>query len=218
MTEPLPGRQGRLSRDCKGENSMEKAKLRVIIADDEPITRMDIKEILEGAGYDVVEEAADGFDAVEACKKHHPDLVLMDVKMPLLDGLSAAQIVIDEQLADTVIMLTAYSESGFVEEAKNAGVAGYLVKPIDEKSLVPSIELAVARSRDLKKLRRDIEKVSERLENRGIIEKAKGQVMTSEGMTEQEAYDYIRKLSLTKGMSMRRVAEIILMKKAGAEA
>lgn len=196
---------------------MEKAKLRVIIADDEPITRMDIKEILEDAGYEVVEEAADGFDAVEACKKHHPDLVLMDVKMPLLDGLSAAQIITDEQLADTVIMLTAYSESGFVDEAKNVGVAGYLVKPIDEKSLVPSIELAVARSRDLKKLRRDIEKVSERLENRGIIEKAKGQVMSGQGMTEQEAYDYIRKLSLTKGMSMRRVAEIILMKKAGAE-
>lgn len=197
---------------------MEKAKLRVIIADDEPITRMDIKEILEDAGYEVVEEAADGFDAVEACKKHHPDLVLMDVKMPLLDGLSAAQIIMDEQLADTVIMLTAYSESGFVDEAKNVGVAGYLVKPIDEKSLVPSIELAVARSRDLKKLRRDIEKVSERLENRGIIEKAKGQVMAGQGMTEQEAYDYIRKLSLTKGMSMRRVSEIILMKKAGAEA
>lgn len=197
---------------------MEKAKLRVIIADDEPITRMDIKEILEDAGYEVVEEAADGFDAVEACKKHHPDLVLMDVKMPLLDGLSAAQIIMDEQLADTVIMLTAYSESGFVDEAKNVGVAGYLVKPIDEKSLVPSIELAVARSRDLKKLRRDIEKVSERLENRGIIEKAKGQVMAGQGMTEQEAYDYIRKLSLTKGMSMRRVSEIILMKKVGAEA
>ncbi|MCI8537692.1 MAG: response regulator [Oscillospiraceae bacterium] len=194
---------------------MEKAKLRVIIADDEPITRIDIKEILESAGYDVVGEAADGFDAVEACKKLHPDLVLMDVKMPLLDGLSAAQIIADEQLADTVIMLTAYSESGFVDEAKNVGVAGYLVKPIDEKSLVPSIELAVARSRDLKKLRRDIEKVSERLENRGIIEKAKGQVMASEGMTEQEAYDYIRKLSLTKGVSMRRVAEIILMKKSG---
>lgn len=194
---------------------MEKAKLRVIIADDEPITRIDIKEILESVGYDVVGEAADGFDAVEACKKLHPDLVLMDVKMPLLDGLSAAQIIADEQLADTVIMLTAYSESGFVDEAKNVGVAGYLVKPIDEKSLVPSIELAVARSRDLKKLRRDIEKVSERLENRGIIEKAKGQVMASEGMTEQEAYDYIRKLSLTKGVSMRRVAEIILMKKSG---
>ena len=194
---------------------MEKAKLRVIIADDEPITRIDIKEILEFAGYEVVGEAADGFDAVEACKKLHPDLVLMDVKMPLLDRLSAAQIIADEQLADTVIMLTAYSESGFVDEAKNVGVAGYLVKPIDEKSLVPSIELAVARSRDLKKLRRDIEKVSERLENRGIIEKAKGQVMASEGMTEQEAYDYIRKLSLTKGVSMRRVAEIILMKKSG---
>jgi len=194
---------------------MDKAKLRVVVADDEPITRMDIKEILESAGYDVVEEAADGFDAVEACKKHHPDLVLMDVKMPLLNGLSAAQIVMDEELADTVIMLTAYSESGFIEEAKDVGVAGYLVKPIDEKSLVPSIELAVARSKDLKKLRRDMEKVSERLENRSIIEKAKGLVMEEQKCSEQVAYDYIRKISLEKKLSMRRVAELILVRNGG---
>lgn len=194
---------------------MEKAKLRVVIADDEPITRMDIKEILESAGYDVVDEAADGFDAVEVCKKHHPDLVLMDVKMPLLNGLSAAQIVMDEELADTVIVLTAYSESGFIEEAKSVGVAGYLVKPIDEKSLVPSIELAVARSKDLKKLRRDMEKVSERLENRSIIEKAKGLVMEEQKCSEQAAYDYIRKISLEKKLSMRRVAELILVRNGG---
>lgn len=194
---------------------MEKAKLRVVIADDEPITRMDIKEILESAGYNVVDEAADGFDAVEVCKKHHPDLVLMDVKMPLLNGLSAAQIVMDEELADTVIVLTAYSESGFIEEAKSVGVAGYLVKPIDEKSLVPSIELAVARSKDLKKLRRDMEKVSERLENRSIIEKAKGLVMEEQKCSEQAAYDYIRKISLEKKLSMRRVAELILVRNGG---
>lgn len=194
---------------------MEKAKLRVVIADDEPITRMDIKEILESAGYNVVDEATDGFDAVEVCKKHHPDLVLMDVKMPLLNGLSAAQIVMDEELADTVIVLTAYSESGFIEEAKSVGVAGYLVKPIDEKSLVPSIELAVARSKDLKKLRRDMEKVSERLENRSIIEKAKGLVMEEQKCSEQAAYDYIRKISLEKKLSMRRVAELILVRNGG---
>ena len=102
-----------------------------------------------------------------------------------------------------------------MDQAKDIGVAGYLVKPIDEKSLVPSIELAVARSKDMKRLRKDMQKVSERLENRSIIEKAKGQVMAQEGMSEQDAYDYIRKLSQTKNLSMRRVAEIILMKSGG---
>ena len=187
----------------------------MVIADDEPITRMDLKELLTGEGYQVVGGAADGFDAVEACKQTRPDLVLMDVKMPLLDGLSAARIVYEEGLADTVMMLTAYSEREFVDQAKDIGVAGYLVKPIDEKSLIPSIELAVARSKDMKKLRKDMQKVSERLENRSIIEKAKGQVMAQEGMSEQDAYDYIRKLSQTKNLSMRRVAEIILMKSGG---
>lgn len=129
---------------------MCKDGIRVVIADDEPITRMDLKELLSEEGYQVVGEAADGFDAVEACKQSRPDLVLMDIKMPLLDGLSAAKILFEENLADTVMMLTAYSEREFVDEAKHIGVAGYLVKPIDEKSLVPSIELAVARSKDMK--------------------------------------------------------------------
>lgn len=194
---------------------MSSEGIRVVIADDEPITRMDLKELLTGEGYQVVGEAADGFDAVEACKQTRPDLVLMDVKMPLLDGLSAARIVYEEGLADTVMMLTAYSERAFVEQAKDVGAAGYLVKPIDEKSLIPSIELAVARSRDMKKLRKDMQKVSERLENRSVIEKAKGQIMDREGMSEQDAYDYISKLSQTKNLSMRRVAEIILMKSGG---
>ena len=194
---------------------MSSEGIRVVIADDEPITRMDLKELLTGEGYQVVGEAADGFDAVEVCKQARPDLVLMDIKMPLLDGLSAARIVYEEGLADTVMMLTAYSERAFVEQAKDVGAAGYLVKPIDEKSLIPSIELAVARSRDMKKLRKDMQKVSERLENRSVIEKAKGQIMDREGMSEQDAYDYISKLSQTKNLSMRRVAEIILMKSGG---
>ena len=197
------------------EEDMAKDGIRVVIADDEPITRMDLKELLLAEGYQVVGEAADGFDAVEICKQTRPDLVLMDIKMPLLDGLSAAKLVYEENLAGTVMMLTAYSEREFVDQAKEVGVAGYLVKPIDEKSLVPSIELAVARSRDMQRLRKDIQKVSERLENRSIIEKAKGLVMAQEGMTEQDAYDYIRKLSQTKNLSMRRVSEIILAKSGG---
>lgn len=191
---------------------MEKGALHVVIADDEPITRMDLKELLEGAGYVVVAEATDGFEAVEACKAHHPDLVLMDIKMPFLDGISGAKLIHDEGLATTVILLTAYSEREFIDRAKCAGVGGYLVKPIDEKSLVPSIELAMERSRSIMKLKADMEKISNRLESRGIIERAKGLVMTQEGMTEQQAYDYLRMLSQEKALSMRRVSEIILIR------
>ncbi|MGM9613615.1 MAG: ANTAR domain-containing response regulator [Butyricicoccus sp.] len=194
---------------------MDKPALRVVIADDEPITRMDIKEILEEKGYEVIGEAADGFDAVELCKAKKPELVLMDIKMPLLDGLSAARIMMEEDVDAAIVLLTAYSEREFIDSAKDLGISGYLVKPIDEKSLIPSIELAVARNKEMRKLRRDIAKVSERLENRSIIEKAKGRIMERDGLSEQEAYDFIRKLSLDKGMSMRRVAEILLLQTGG---
>ena len=189
---------------------MANPALRIVIADDEPITRMDLKEFLEERGYSVLGEATDGFDAIEMCKKIKPDLVLMDIKMPLLDGLSAARILQQEQIGATIVLLIAYSEREFIDSAKEIGVSGYLVKPIDEKSIIPCIELAVARSREMQKLQKDIAKVEERLESRSIIEKAKGKIMERNGLCEQEAYDFIRKLSLTKNLSMRRVAEIIL--------
>lgn len=189
---------------------MANPALRIVIADDEPITRMDLKEFLEERGYSVLGEATDGFDAIEMCKKIKPDLVLMDIKMPLLDGLSAARILQQEQIGATIVLLTAYSEREFIDSAKEIGVSGYLVKPIDEKSIIPCIELAVARSREMQKLQKDIAKVEERLESRSITEKAKGKIMERNGLCEQEAYDFIRKLSLTKNLSMRRVAEIIL--------
>lgn len=189
---------------------MANPALRIVIADDEPITRMDLKEFLEERGYSVLGEATDGFDAIEMCKKIKPDLVLMDIKMPLLDGLSAARILQQEQIGATIVLLTAYSEREFIDSAKEIGVSGYLVKPIDEKSIIPCIELAVARSREMQKLQKDIAKVEERLESRSIIEKAKGKIMERNDLCEQEAYDFIRKLSLTKNLSMRRVAEIIL--------
>lgn len=189
---------------------MAESTLRVVIADDEPITRMDLRELLEDKGYQVVGEAGDGFDAIEACKSLKPDLVLMDIKMPLLDGLSAARIMNEERCGATIVLLTAYSEREFIDLAKEIGVSGYLVKPIDEKSLIPSIELAVARSREIRALQNDIAKVEKRLESRTMIEKAKGKIMARDGMTEQEAYDFIRKLSQTKNLSMLRVSEIIL--------
>ena len=192
---------------------MEDERIRIIVADDEPVTKMDLRELLVSAGYEVVAEASDGLDAVELCRQYRPDLILMDVKMPFLDGLSAARMIHEEGLAGAIIMLTAYSERDFIDRAKSCGVGGYLVKPIDEKSLVPSIELAIARSQELRQLRRDMEKTAARLENRIVIEKAKGVVMAEQKLTEQEAYDYIRNLSLTKHMSMSRIAEFILMQK-----
>lgn len=189
---------------------MEKHETSIVIIDDEPITRMDLREMLENEGYNILGEAADGFDAIELCRQHLPDLVLMDIKMPLLDGLSAAKIINEENLAGTVILLTAYNEREFVSGAKQNGVSGYLVKPIEETQLIPNIELAVARSVEMKKLRKDYEKVSERLENRKLVEQAKGIIMQNKGISEQEAYDYIRKLSQMKNISMKRVSEIIL--------
>lgn len=189
---------------------MEKNETSIVIIDDEPITRMDLREMLENAGYRILGEAADGFDAIELCRQRLPDLVLMDIKMPLLDGLSAAKIINEENLAGTVILLTAYNEKEFVNGAKQNGVSGYLVKPIEETQLIPNIELAVARSVEMRKLRKEFERVSERLENRKQIEQAKGIVMKSKGLCEQEAYDYIRKLSQMKNISMKRVSEIIL--------
>lgn len=191
---------------------MEKDAIRVVIADDEPISRMDLKELLTEGGYTVVAEVSDGFDAVENCKLYHPDLVLLDIKMPFLDGLAAAKIIYEEELADTIIMLTAYSEREFVEQAKDYGVSGYLVKPIDEKSLIPNIELVVAQSKEMKRLRKDMAKVSERLANRSIIEKAKGQVMQEQNLSEQEAYHYV----IIQDVTWRREQEQALILKSVA--
>jgi response regulator NasT len=173
---------------------------------------MDLREILEQEGYAVIAEAADGFDAVEACKKEKPDLIIMDVKMPLMDGLIAARIITNEQLAETIVLLTAYNDREFIESAKNCGVSGYLVKPVDEKSFIPALEIAVARSREMKLLKKEFNNISKRLESRTVIEQAKGILMKNRSLSEQEAYDYIRNVSKMKNISMKRVAEVILMR------
>ncbi|WBW94901.1 ANTAR domain-containing response regulator [Oceanirhabdus sp. W0125-5] len=186
-------------------------KKKIVIADDEPITRIDLREILEEANYDVVGEATDGFDAVELCKKHLPDLVLMDIKMPLLDGINAANIIMEEELANSVILLTAYSGKEFIEKAKVAGVMGYLVKPIDDKSLLPAVEIALSKGKEIKKMKKDIKKANEKLEARKKIEKAKGILMRKNGMNEDEAYNKIRALSMNKRVSMKEIADILIM-------
>ncbi len=185
----------------------------IVIADDEPITRMDLHELLTAAGYKIVAEAGDGFDALEACRKYRPSLALLDIRMPLLDGLSAAKMISEEELVDAIVILTAYRDVEFINDAKANGISGYLVKPIDEKSLIPSIEVMVERGREFKKLRREMQRTSNRLNNRSTIERAKGRIMEEQNMSENQAYTYIREMSLEKGLSMRDIAEIILKSK-----
>ncbi|WP_461614677.1 ANTAR domain-containing response regulator [Clostridium sp. Marseille-QA1073] len=184
---------------------------RIVIADDEPITRMDIREMLEEAGYSVVAEASDGFDAIEMCRKHLPDLIIMDIKMPLLDGLNASKIINQEGLASGIVLLSAYSDKTFIEKAKEVGVIGYLVKPLDNKSLIPNIEVCLAKSREFKKIKDDIKSVEKKLQARKIIEKAKGILMKQNGITEDEAYSNIRNLSMKKRVTMEEISQIIVM-------
>ncbi|MCG8564873.1 MAG: response regulator [Desulfobacterales bacterium] len=184
---------------------------RIIVADDEPISRMDITEILEDAGYQVLGEASDGFDAVEMCRKHNPDLILMDIKMPLLDGLKAARMIRQEKLAKAVLLLTAYSGKQFVDQAKEIGVAGYLVKPVSEASLLPMIEIAVSQAGEITRMEGDIARAQEQLESRKLIEKAKGILMKQDGISENEAFKRIRKLSMDKQCPMKDIAKIIIL-------
>ncbi|MDO4544800.1 MAG: response regulator [Bacillota bacterium] len=184
---------------------------KILIADDEAITRFDIKEQLEDAGYQVVGEAADGFDAIELCRKHRPDLLLLDIKMPLLDGLSAARIIKEENLCHCIIMTTAYSDRDFVEKAGEYGVMGYLVKPMDNSTLIPTIEVALKRSGEIHRLQQESKMKDQRLEDQKLIARAKGFLMEDSHMTEREAYDYMRKFSMDKRKSMREVAELVIL-------
>jgi response regulator NasT len=186
---------------------------RIVIADDEPITRMDVAEMLEEAGSDVVGKASDGFDAVEMCKKTKPDLVILDVKMPLLDGLMAAKIINEENLAGGIVLLTAYSGQEFVEKAKNVGVLSYLVKPVTKQALLPAVEIAIHKGKEIVDIKKAHQKTSERLESRIIIDRAKSILMSRDQMTEEDAYNYIRKMSMDKRCTMKDIANIILMSK-----
>ena len=184
---------------------------RVVVVDDEPITRMDICEILREGGYEVAGEAADGFDAIEQCKKLSPDFVMMDVKMPILDGLKASKIIINEKLARGIVLLTAYSSKEFIEDAKNIGVLGYIVKPIDEKSFLPNLQIILSKQKEFEELEKKYLKTNQKLEDRKKLDIAKSILMEKENLTEKEAYNYIRNLSMNKRCDMGKIADIIIL-------
>lgn len=183
---------------------------RIVIAEDESITRMDLAEILTEAGYQIVGQAADGYDAIEICKKQKPDLVIMDVKMPIMDGLQATESIMEESLAGCVLMLTAYNDGEFVNRANDLGVMGYLVKPIEEKTLIPAVKIALRRNEELHHYRSKAMEVEKKLEERKSIDRATGMLMDRNGFTEEEAYAYLRNISMKKRCSMAKIADMIL--------
>ena len=184
---------------------------KIIVVDDEPITRMDICEILREANYEVVAEAGDGFDAIEQSRKYKPDFVIMDVKMPILDGLKAAKVITEEKLSRGIVLLTAYSNKEFIEEAKNIGIIGYIVKPIDEKSFIPNLEIIFNKQEEFEKLEKKYIKTSQKLEDRKKIDIAKSLLMKTRNLNENEAYEYIRTLSMNKRCDMGKIADIIIL-------
>ena len=183
---------------------------RILIADDESLIRLDLREMLTHLGYDVVGEAADGRSALELAKKLRPDLVIMDIKMPDVDGIAAAENLTREKIAP-VVLLTAYSDQGLVERAKEAGVVGYVVKPFRQTELQPVIELSLARFEEFRALEREVGGLKEALETRKVVERAKGVLMEVHGLREAEAFHRIRKASMDARKSMREVAEAVLL-------
>ena len=171
------------------------AQPKVLIAEDEAIIRLDLKEMLEEEGFDVVGEAADGDAALRLTRERTPDLVIMDVKMPGMDGLSAAEQIVSDDLA-AVLVLTAFSQKDLVKRAAEAGALGYLVKPFQKSDLLPAIEIALARHAELASVRHESRSLEEQLETRKLVDRAKGLLMDAGGMTEAEAFRHIQKLSL----------------------
>jgi len=183
--------------------------MRILVAEDETIIRLDLRGLLERAGYEVVAEARDGEEAIELARKHEPDLALMDVKMPRLDGIEAARRMLEERPIPIVI-LTAFDQRELVERAAEAGVYGYLVKPFREQDVVPAIELAKARYEELVAVRADADSLSQALADRKVIERAKGLLMEREKLNEADAFARLRKASQVSGRPLRVIADAVI--------
>lgn len=182
---------------------------RVVVAEDETLIRLDIIEILRGEGYDVVGEADDGEKALDLARELKPDLVLMDVKMPVMDGISAAEKIVKERIAP-VVLLTAFSQKELVERARDAGAMAYVVKPFTPADLIPAIEIALSRYEEIKVLEAEVHDLQDRFETRKLVERAKSLLTTKMGLTEPEAFRWIQKTSMDRRLSMREVADTII--------
>ncbi|MDY5717637.1 MAG: response regulator [Selenomonas sp.] len=195
-------------------NEHNKKSLRLVIADNESIIRLDLREMLEDAGHEIVGEAVNGRKAVELTRMHRPDLVIMDIKMPEMDGITAARKISEEKIAP-VLLLTAFSQPEIVEQAKDSGVLGYLVKPVQESNLFPAIEIALSRWQEMQGLEAELDKLKDSLETRKIVARAKGIIMAAHKLGEQEAYRRIQRYAMTKRISIKDVAEAIVKAAGG---
>lgn len=184
--------------------------LRIVIADDEPIIRLDLRRTLENMGHVVIGEASDGAQAVEITRELKPDVAILDIKMPNMDGIDAAKIISTEGIAP-VLLLTAYSQKDLVERAKDAGVFAYLVKPFKEADLMPAIEIAIARFEEFMDLEKEVSSLEEKLETRKAVDRAKGILMDMYGLKEQDAFRRIQVQSMNTRKSMREIAEAIII-------
>jgi response regulator NasT len=185
------------------------ASRRVVIAEDEALIRLDLREMLEEEGFQVVGEAANGQEAVDLVAKHQPGLVILDVKMPVIDGITAAEQIVATRGA-AVVMLTAFSQKELVARARDAGVMAYVVKPFTKNDLLPAIEMAVSRHAEIVALEQEVSGLTERLEIRKLVDRAKGALQTKYGLSEPEAFRWIQKASMDRRMTMKEVAEVIL--------
>ena len=195
-------------------NEHNKKSLRLVIADNESIIRLDLREMLEDAVHEIVGEAVNGRKAVELTRMHRPDLVIMDIKMPEMDGITAARKISEEKIAP-VLLLTAFSQPEIVEQAKDSGVLGYLVKPVQESNLFPAIEIALSRWQEMQGLEAELDKLKDSLETRKIVARAKGIIMAAHKLGEQEAYRRIQRYAMTKRISIKDVAEAIVKAAGG---
>ena len=191
-----------------------KKTLRVVIADNESLIRLDIREMLEDAGHEVVGEAVNGRRAVELAHQHRPDLVLMDIKMPEMDGITAAGKIYTDKIAP-VILLTAFSQPDIVEKAKDSGVMGYLVKPVQESQLFPAIEIALSRWQEMQGMEDELAKLKDSLETRKLVDRAKGIIMAAHKLGEQEAYRRMQQYAMQKRVSIKEVAQSIIRAAGG---
>ena len=188
---------------------MSSETIRVLIAEDEALIRLDLKEMLEEEGYSVVGEVGDGQQAVDLARELTPDLVILDIQMPVLDGLSAAEQIAADRIAP-VIVLTAFSQRELVERARDAGAMAYLVKPFSKNDLVPAIEVARGRFAEMSALDGEVRTLEERLETRKVVEQAKGRLMSEQGITEAEAFRWIQRTAMNQRTSMKALAQSIL--------
>ena len=182
---------------------------RVVVAEDEAIIRMDLRELLQEEGYEVVAECGRGDEAVALVREHAPDVALLDIKMPGMDGISAAREISSERLT-AVVLVTAFSQRELIEEASDAGVQGYVVKPFERHDLAPAIEVAIARFRTEKALAEQVSDATERLETRKVLDRAKGTLMDRDGLSEQAAFDFLQKTAMTTRRAMRVVADEVI--------